>query len=157
MLFNLVMLFVAVSETLAYSNLLNEADNRNAVYSGMGYTPTVQRNISVNTPVTPVTTAHPNPVQYAHTRATATVTKVDINTADEATLENLPGLNVIDVQKVLNHRKEHGGFSSVDEFFDVLNLKPHIIVNLRDYVFVSRVDRKPSDVSQSGTRRRIDL
>jgi competence protein ComEA len=44
---------------------------------------------------------------------------VNLNTADQATLETLPGVGPVTASSILAWRDEHGGFTSVDELLEV--------------------------------------
>jgi competence protein ComEA len=44
---------------------------------------------------------------------------VNLNTADQVTLETLPGVGPVTAQSILAWREENGGFRSVDELLDV--------------------------------------
>jgi competence protein ComEA len=46
-------------------------------------------------------------------------TLVNINTADQATLETLPGIGPVTATAILQWRDQHGSFSSVDELLEV--------------------------------------
>ncbi len=46
-------------------------------------------------------------------------TLVNLNTADQATLETLPGVGPVTAEAILAWRGDHGGFSSVDELLEV--------------------------------------
>ncbi|HUR77338.1 MAG TPA: helix-hairpin-helix domain-containing protein [Acidimicrobiales bacterium] len=49
---------------------------------------------------------------------------VNINEADLATLETLPGVGPSTAQAILDYRKEHGRFRSVDELLNVRGIGP---------------------------------
>jgi competence protein ComEA len=44
---------------------------------------------------------------------------VNLNTADRATLETLPGVGPVTAESILSWREQHGGFTSVDELLEV--------------------------------------
>ena len=44
---------------------------------------------------------------------------VNLNTADRATLETLPGVGPVTAESILVWREQHGGFTSVDELLEV--------------------------------------
>jgi competence protein ComEA len=46
-------------------------------------------------------------------------TLVNLNTADQAALETLPGVGPVTAEAILGWRTEHGGFTSVDELLEV--------------------------------------
>jgi competence protein ComEA len=51
--------------------------------------------------------------------APAGETLVNLNTADQPTLETLPGVGPVTAEAILAWRTDHGGFSSVDELLEV--------------------------------------
>jgi DNA uptake protein ComE-like DNA-binding protein len=60
---------------------------------------------------------------------------VDLNVAPEHTVAALPGVGPILAKLVVEERAARNGFASVDEFGDVLGLKPHVLERLRGHVF----------------------
>jgi hypothetical protein len=50
---------------------------------------------------------------------------VDINQATEEELASLPGVGVVKAHRAVTRRAQHGGFTSVKELADFLELKPH--------------------------------
>ncbi len=44
---------------------------------------------------------------------------VNINTADQALLEELPQVGPVTAQAILSWRQEHGGFTAIDQLLDV--------------------------------------
>ena len=59
---------------------------------------------------------------------------LDLNTADQAALETLPGIGEALAQRILAYREAHGPFSSVDELQAVDGIGPGILARLRPYV-----------------------
>ncbi|TWH27043.1 competence protein ComEA, partial [Isoptericola variabilis J7] len=57
---------------------------------------------------------------------------VDLNTADAATLETLPGIGPVLAERIVAWRTEHGPFASVDELGEVSGIGPSILAGLRD-------------------------
>lgn len=80
----------------------------------------------------------------------------DINTASEEQLAALPGLTVIDAKKAIAYREDNHAFRSVDEFFSVIQAKPHIIARLQPQLYAS-APTQPTASPQSGSKRRIDF
>lgn len=67
---------------------------------------------------------------------------VDINTCIESDLSSLPGITVVTAKKAINHRNENGNFSNVDEFFQLLEIKPHFVVQLRKVLTCSSTEQE---------------
>lgn len=59
---------------------------------------------------------------------------LDLNTADQAALETLPGIGKALAQRILSYRETYGPFSSVDELQAVDGIGPGILARLRPYV-----------------------
>lgn len=59
---------------------------------------------------------------------------LDLNTADQAALETLPGIGEALAQRILSYRETYGPFSSVDELQAVKGIGPGILARLRPYV-----------------------
>ncbi|WP_307861451.1 ComEA family DNA-binding protein [Cellulomonas wangleii] len=60
---------------------------------------------------------------------------VDVNTADAATLEDLPGVGPVLAERIVQHRTEHP-FTTVDDLDDVTGIGPALLADLRPRVRV---------------------
>ncbi|GAB3046810.1 ComEA family DNA-binding protein [Sediminivirga luteola] len=56
---------------------------------------------------------------------------VNINTADETALQQLPGVGPSTAAKIVAHRQEHGPFRTVDDLQDVSGIGPKTVEDLR--------------------------
>ncbi|MBE1877740.1 ComEA family DNA-binding protein [Myceligenerans pegani] len=56
---------------------------------------------------------------------------VDLNTADAATLETLPGIGPALAQRIIDWRATHGPFATVDELDDVSGIGPAVLEQIR--------------------------
>jgi competence protein ComEA len=61
---------------------------------------------------------------------------VNVNTADAATLETLPGIGEVLAQAIIDHREDNGPFTSVDELIEVSGIGEVTLEELRDLVTV---------------------
>jgi competence protein ComEA len=61
---------------------------------------------------------------------------VNINTADQATLETLPGVGPVTAQAILDWRADNGVFTTVDELLEVDGIGDVTLAELRDLVTV---------------------
>jgi competence protein ComEA len=61
---------------------------------------------------------------------------VDLNTADEAALDALPGIGPATAKAIVAHRAEIGRFTSVDQLLDVRGIGPAKLEELRPLVTV---------------------
>ena len=59
---------------------------------------------------------------------------VDVNTADQAALETLPGVGPVTAQAILQWRTEHGAFTSVDELLEVSGIGDATLAKIAPYV-----------------------
>jgi competence protein ComEA len=61
---------------------------------------------------------------------------IDLNTADEAALDGLPGIGPATAAAIVEHRSEFGRFTSVDQLLDVRGIGPAKLDAIRDLVRV---------------------
>ena len=61
---------------------------------------------------------------------------VNLNTADLAALDTLPGVGPTTAQAIIDHRTDHGPFTSVDQLLDVRGIGDAKLADLRDRVVV---------------------
>jgi len=67
---------------------------------------------------------------------TGTTALVNINTADEPTLETLNGVGPVLAAAIIQYRTEHGPFASVDQLDEVSGIGPATLEDLRSQVTV---------------------
>src|SRR5207249_2899933 len=56
---------------------------------------------------------------------------LDLNTATAAELDALPGIGPVLAARIVEHRREHGPFRSVDELLSVPGIGPRLLARLR--------------------------
>ena len=61
---------------------------------------------------------------------------LDLNTADAAALDALPGVGPVLAQRIVDWRTEHGAFTVVDELAEVTGIGPAVLTGVRDLVRV---------------------
>ena len=59
---------------------------------------------------------------------------IDINTASTEELEKLPGITAIHAKKIVSYREKMGLFKSVDEFFEIMEIKGSIAQKIRGHI-----------------------
>ena len=59
---------------------------------------------------------------------------VNINTADETELAQLPGLGVTTARRIIDHRREHGPFTSLEGLLDVPGIGQVTLTAMRPYL-----------------------
>jgi competence protein ComEA len=65
-----------------------------------------------------------------------TVPIVNINTADEPTLELIPGVGPVTANAILDYRNRIGRFSTIEQLLDVNGIGPATIENIRPYITI---------------------
>lgn len=142
---NFVALVMILSENSKYKKMLVQAENREIIRQRMIETPMPKpANVTENKPA-PVRKDNP-----------AESTVIDLNSASEEQIASLRGLTIIDAKKAVAYRNEHGGFTSVDEFFTYINAKPHVIVANQNSLKVGNYDRQNKQNTNT-FRRNLDL
>lgn len=61
---------------------------------------------------------------------------VDINTADAAALETLPGIGETKAAAIIQYRTDHGPFKTVDELDNVSGIGPSTMASIHDLVSI---------------------
>lgn len=59
---------------------------------------------------------------------------ISLNSADEPTLETIPGVGPVTAQKIIDYRTTKGGFDSVEQLLDIDGIGPATLENIRPYV-----------------------
>lgn len=59
---------------------------------------------------------------------------VNLNTADQATLESVPGLGPVKAGAIVAYRTEVGGFESIDQLLEVSGIGPATLESIRPFV-----------------------
>ncbi|MFN2545359.1 MAG: ComEA family DNA-binding protein [Actinomycetota bacterium] len=68
--------------------------------------------------------------------ASGSTALINVNTATEIELEDLPGIGPVLAQRIVDYRTEHGPFPTVDALDDVSGIGPATLDDLRDMVTV---------------------
>lgn len=63
--------------------------------------------------------------------------QVDINTADESRLQDLPGIGPVTAAAIVQWRGQHGSFTTIDELLEVSGIGPRTLENVRLMVRVA--------------------
>nr|WP_263324560.1 helix-hairpin-helix domain-containing protein [Neobacillus sp. Marseille-Q6967] len=80
--------------------------------------------------------------------------KMDLNQATEQELAELPGVGPILAKKAIKERENIGSFHSLEEFAELLSLKPHIVEKIRPLVIVTHKNDSPK---QQWAGRMVDF
>ena len=62
--------------------------------------------------------------------------RVNINTADKAQLETLPGIGNVKAQNILNYREKNGPFQSVEDLLNVNGIGEKVLEGMKDYITI---------------------
>ncbi|RMG22722.1 MAG: hypothetical protein D6730_15920 [Bacteroidetes bacterium] len=76
-------------------------------------------------------------------------TRIDINTADSATLRQLPGIGPVLSGRIVRYREARGGFTAVEQVGQVYGLKPEVFAHIRPWLVLD-----PATIPQKVSRRR---
>lgn len=82
---------------------------------------------------------------------------IDINSCSIESLSKLPGITLILAKKAVNYRKNNNGFASVEEFYKVVDLKPHFIAQISDSLICNPPAEKASTADDTQIGRSLDL
>lgn len=77
-----------------------------------------------------------NSVSSSTTSVSSTTGKVNINTADQNTLENLPGIGPSYAQKIIEYRQQKGSFKSPEELKNVSGIGEKRYEALKDLITI---------------------
>jgi len=82
---------------------------------------------------------------------------ININTADEALLTELPGVGQTLAARIIDHREEHGGFEEIEDITAVYGIGSGLFERMRDYITTGDVpaddfeelEEKPEDSDEN--------
>ena len=78
--------------------------------------------------------AVPVPIPPSGAPPATTASLVNVNTADVAQLETLPGVGPVLAQSIIDHRTEHGPFTTIEGLMDVSGIGPATLEEIRELV-----------------------
>jgi len=67
---------------------------------------------------------------------TSAIAGLNLNTADQAALESLPGIGQAKAQAIVDYRTAHGNFSSVEDLTQVKGIGEKLLAKIKDLVEV---------------------
>src|SRR5271169_4088710 len=75
---------------------------------------------------------------------------VNINTADAAELQEVPGIGPVTAEKILQMRKSYGAFKSVDDLRAIKGIGPIRLEKMRRYLEVGKPQQGKLPSAQAG-------
>jgi len=81
-------------------------------------------------------------------KAPTKVTKVDINTASAKSLQALPGIGPTIAQRIVDYRRAHGPFKSVEDLKKVRGIGEKKLEAIRPFVEVRHRNIKPKTTNE---------
>ena len=82
------------------------------------------------------------------------VKPVNINTANSAELQQVPGIGPATAEKILQMRKSYGAFKSVDDLLAIRGLGPKRLEKMCKYLTVGNASKAPSPPVSSKKSKR---
>jgi competence ComEA-like helix-hairpin-helix protein len=64
------------------------------------------------------------------------IKKININTIDQKTLEQHPYIGFKTAKSILNYKKQHGKFNTIEDLRKIISLKDSVIIRLNNYLIV---------------------
>jgi competence protein ComEA len=83
--------------------------------------------------------------------------QIDLNSAERPELLQLPGIGESLAQRILDYRREHGGFRRVEDLRRVRGIGPITLDKLRPWVYVSEREDTETESDDRAQRVRIAL
>jgi competence protein ComEA len=62
--------------------------------------------------------------------------RININTADAAELQQIPGIGESRAEAILSYRRENGSFGSIEEIMKVSGIKDALFEKMKDYITI---------------------
>ena len=69
-------------------------------------------------------------------KAAPAIATVNLNTANQAQLETLPGIGAKAAQRILEYRQKNGGFKKIEELMNVKGIGEKSFLKLKPYLTV---------------------
>ncbi len=115
-------------------------------------------NVQPDNPEENVSESVQSQSQTQETEPASKTDMLDINKANEEEFANLPGLTVVDAKRAIKARENSGSFNTKDEFYEAINIKPHILVKIDDLIVAGQDTGSTSNPPAAHkSRRQIDL
>ena len=73
-----------------------------------------------------------------------TVTKVDLNNANQKQLQTLPGIGPALADRIIKHREKNGRFKRIEDLMNVKGIGEKKFLRLKEMVYVKQTPRRPA-------------
>ena len=97
-----------------------------------------------------------NKIQKVYDRVTNTSIRtnnlLNINTATEAELSALPGVNIVTAKKAIKYIEKNGAFESVDEFIEKMKIKDVFADQIRNVICTKIDDNDDSEIKNDNNQ-----
>jgi comEA protein len=74
--------------------------------------------------------------ENSSTPGETTATPINLNTADVATLEQLPGIGEVRAQAIVNYRNANGPFNTIEDILNVKGIGPETFAQIKESITV---------------------
>lgn len=119
-------------------------------------TPTPQGNTITEGQQQPIQNPAGPSVQRSGARDLQPGETVNINTADAATLERLPGIGPSLARAIVDWRAQNGNFAEAEDVMNVPNIGPRRYETMRMFLTTEAIGREGEVKRQSGTDRQSE-
>ena len=140
-IFSIAIIIYNFSETPSLfpsNNTLAASSYSNTYRSSTSSSSSVSSTIAASSDiVTASNTAVSSTVSKSSSKASVISAPININTASQTELEQLPGIGVAMSQRIIDYRNQYGNFDSIDELQNVKGIGPKAFAKIKDYVTVS--------------------
>lgn len=75
---------------------------------------------------------------FVHAKKKPPAKPINLNTASEAQLQEVPGIGPVTAKKIVQMRKSYGPFKSVDDLLAIKGIGPKRLDKMRKYLTVGR-------------------
>lgn len=140
-----------IKSNISQKDLMRERFNSNAEAKTESFhMKNKEENINNISPVMPKVESTVNNTRYNLNNEEL----LDINSCNELELSRLPGMGLILAKKAVNLRNSKNGFDSVDEFIEMVGVKPHFVDTVKSMICCNPV-KTVETMKMSG--RRVDF
>ncbi len=86
----------------------------------------------------------------------STLAAIDLNTANQSDLESLSGIGPSKAQAIIDYRKTHGGFETVEELVKVDGIGPGTLKKLSEHIKVRPIVKEVQPTGRIPSSVKLD-